>query len=69
MPDIDFLINIIRKTKKTQLINRLIKNRYIYKNNATQDSTGIYSGHLMLSDHSTIFQKNISEDYITSSSM
>ncbi|KAF3399586.1 hypothetical protein DPV78_006393 [Talaromyces pinophilus] len=69
MPDVDFLVNAMGKTKKTQLINGLIENGYIHENDAAQGGTGIYSGHPMLSGHSTIFQGDISEDHITSPGM
>lgn len=69
VPDVDFLINAMGKTTRTLLINGLIENGYIHENDAAQGGTGIHSGHPMLSGHYTIFQKDTSEDNITSPGM
>ncbi|EEA19286.1 hypothetical protein PMAA_000860 [Talaromyces marneffei ATCC 18224] len=42
VPDVDFLINAMGKTTRTQLINGLIENGYIHENDVAQDGTGHY---------------------------
>ncbi|PCG88563.1 Hypothetical protein PENO1_109510 [Penicillium occitanis (nom. inval.)] len=66
VPDVDFLVNGIGKTKRTHLINALIEKGYIHENDAARDGTGIHSCHPMLSGHYTIFQPDVAEDVITS---
>lgn len=66
VPDVDFLVDGVGKTKRTHFINALIEKGYIHENDAARDGPGIHSGHPMLSGHYTIFQRDIGEDIVTS---
>jgi hypothetical protein len=62
VPDVDFLVNAIGKTKRTHLINALIEEGYVHED----DASGLYSTHPMLSGHYTVFQGDSHEDNVTS---
>ncbi|OKL59561.1 hypothetical protein UA08_05010 [Talaromyces atroroseus] len=69
VPDVDFLINAIGKSKKTPLINALKEKGCIQDNDVAQGGPSIRPGHPMLSGDSTIFQPELGEDIVDSAGM